>query len=251
MHSALQDRVLEAHDRLAACATESARWDEASRLMGEIGVDWITAGTAARGMPEAIAIVSSTPASLMRDYIAARLHETDPWMRHCAHSTAADAADLENLPASGGLLEEGHALVRLLADHGVGYVCLSPAWRGERPGGIVTYCRTRDGAAYLDTDEGRATQRLLVATIAVWCRPEHAETGNRRYRTGPSLSPREIETLHLLSLGLRSSEIAWRMGIENVTVGKHVASARRKLGARTREQALAVALRDGLLTPPV
>jgi hypothetical protein len=49
VHTAVQDRVLAAHDRLCACATESARWVEAVLLMGEIGVDWVTAGTAARG----------------------------------------------------------------------------------------------------------------------------------------------------------------------------------------------------------
>lgn len=248
----LRNRMLDADDRLAACASDSARWDVAKELMADIGVDWITAGTAARDRPEACALVSTTPASLMRDYIAGRLHETDPWMRHCARDSGADAVDIANLRGSTALLGEGHALVRLLADHGVARVCLSPAWRGERPGGIVTYCQTRDGAAYQETPEGRATLRLLVAAIALWCRPEEAGAGDaRRYRTGPTLSPREVEALRGLALGLRTAEIAWRMGIECVTVGKHVASARRKLGARTREQALAMALRDGLLTRQV
>ena len=244
----LMDRVLTAHDRLAACATEAARWDVAADAMAGIGIDWITAGTAARTTPAAIAIVSTTPATLMRDYLGARLQETDPWMRHCAESSAVDSVDLGTLGVSGSLLDGAHALFGLLADHGVSHVCLSPAWRGDRPGGLVTYCRERDAAAYLQTDEGQAMLRMLVATIAAWCRPDRVGPDARHYRTGPTLSPREVEALHLLSLGLRTAEIAWRMGIECVTVGKHVASARRKLGARTREQALAVALREGLLS---
>lgn len=247
----LMDRVLSAHDRLAACATEAARWDEAARLMGDIGVDWITAGTANRDRPDVIAIVSTTPATLMSDYIAAQLHKTDPWMRHCAESRVVDEVDLGNLAGSRGLLNAGHELLGLLADHGVAHVCLSPIWGGDPPGGLVTYCRTREAADYLATEEARQTLRLMVATVGFWCRPERIGTDHRHYRTGPALSPREVEALHLLSLGLRTAEIAWRMGIEEVTVGKHIASARRKLGARTREQALALALRDGVLTPPV
>lgn len=247
----LMDRVLTAHDRLAACTTEAARWDEAARVMDGIGVDWITAGTATRDRPEAIAIVSTTPATLMRDYIAAGIYRTDPWMRHCSESRAANEVDLENPGASQSLLEPEDDLFRLFADHGVVHVCLSPVWSGDRPGGLVTYCRTREAADYLATEEARQTLRLMVATVGFWCRPERIGTDHRHYRTGPALSPREVEALHLLSLGLRTAEIAWRMGIEEVTVGKHVASARRKLGARTREQALALALRDGVLTPPV
>ena len=103
----LMDRVLSAHDRLAACATEAARWDEAARLMDDIGVDWITAGTATRDRPEAIAIVSTTPAALMSDYIASGIYRTDLWMRHCAESRAVDEVDLGNLAGSRGLLDAG------------------------------------------------------------------------------------------------------------------------------------------------
>ncbi|KQI70628.1 hypothetical protein AN191_17265 [Loktanella sp. 5RATIMAR09] len=63
----------------------------------------------------------------------------------------------------------------------------------------------------------------------------------------PLLNPREIEVLQWLSTGLQTSEIAWRMGIASVTVSKHLQSARRRLGARTREQALAMAIRHGLV----
>jgi DNA-binding CsgD family transcriptional regulator len=61
------------------------------------------------------------------------------------------------------------------------------------------------------------------------------------------LSPREREVLMWLAAGLRTAEIAHRMRIETVTVGYHLQRARRKLGARTREQALVIAVRAGHL----
>jgi DNA-binding CsgD family transcriptional regulator len=58
----------------------------------------------------------------------------------------------------------------------------------------------------------------------------------------PLLSPRERECLIWLAKGKRVAEIAFRMGIAKVTVDLHLKQARTKLGAATREEALAKAL---------
>lgn len=63
------------------------------------------------------------------------------------------------------------------------------------------------------------------------------------------LTPRERECLLWLARGLRNDGIAHRMGLRPVTVEFHLANARRKLGARTREQALAIAVHKGLVEP--
>ena len=75
---------------------------------------------------------------------------------------------------------------------------------------------------------------------------------NSRGRKRPEavrLSPREREALLWLAAGLRNDPIAERMGITNPTVELHLANARRKLGAATREQALVRALVFGLVVP--
>lgn len=56
------------------------------------------------------------------------------------------------------------------------------------------------------------------------------------------LAPREKETLELLVAGLRPDKIADQMGIGYRTVDKYINSAKRKLHARTRDQAVANAL---------
>ncbi|MCC0034454.1 MAG: helix-turn-helix transcriptional regulator [Hoeflea sp.] len=63
----------------------------------------------------------------------------------------------------------------------------------------------------------------------------------------PVLSPRERECLQWLAAGLRTKEIADRMGIRPITVELHLRNARNRLGAQTREQALARAIASGLL----
>jgi DNA-binding CsgD family transcriptional regulator len=53
--------------------------------------------------------------------------------------------------------------------------------------------------------------------------------------------------LRWLAAGLRYDRIAERLGISLVTVELHVANAKRKLDAKTREQALAIAVALRLL----
>lgn len=62
-----------------------------------------------------------------------------------------------------------------------------------------------------------------------------------------ALSPRERQCLSLLARGLRYEAIAKTLGTDARTVEKQVASARKKLKAATREQAVAIAIRHGLL----
>jgi DNA-binding CsgD family transcriptional regulator len=59
--------------------------------------------------------------------------------------------------------------------------------------------------------------------------------------------PRERECMTWLAIGLRYDRIAERLGIARPTVELHLLNARRKLGAKTREQALAKAVALGLL----
>jgi DNA-binding NarL/FixJ family response regulator len=64
------------------------------------------------------------------------------------------------------------------------------------------------------------------------------------------LTPRELEVLELLAEGLSPEEIAARLVISVKTVGTHIEHIFRKLGVRTRAQAVAVAYREGLTLTP-
>jgi PAS domain S-box-containing protein len=66
----------------------------------------------------------------------------------------------------------------------------------------------------------------------------------------PALSPRERQVLALLAEGQTSAETAATLGIGEETVQTHVRRAMTKLAARTRTQAVAIALRHGLLDGP-
>jgi DNA-binding NarL/FixJ family response regulator len=57
---------------------------------------------------------------------------------------------------------------------------------------------------------------------------------------GPSMTDRELEVLELTAEGLRTSEIAARLSIAEVTVRRHVSSAVSKLGVADRAAAVAM-----------
>lgn len=61
------------------------------------------------------------------------------------------------------------------------------------------------------------------------------------------ITDRERECLLWLSRGMQYDQIADRLGLRNVTVEFHIAKAKRKLNARTREQALIHAVQLNLL----
>ena len=74
-----------------------------------------------------------------------------------------------------------------------------------------------------------------------------ALASNRRGDTRKALSEREREVLRMLAEGGSYAEIGSTLYLSPDTVRAHAQRAMTKLGARTRTQAVAVALRDGLV----
>jgi DNA-binding NarL/FixJ family response regulator len=67
------------------------------------------------------------------------------------------------------------------------------------------------------------------------------EAADEGSRPGIALSSRERQILGLLSQGLTGSEVAARLFLSPATVRTHIQNAMRKLGARTRVHAIALA----------
>jgi PAS domain S-box-containing protein len=71
--------------------------------------------------------------------------------------------------------------------------------------------------------------------------------GPRRRERDPTL--RERQVLRLLASGATDVQIAAWLSLSPATVQTHVRNAKAKLGARTRAQAVALALQRGMITP--
>jgi DNA-binding CsgD family transcriptional regulator len=64
------------------------------------------------------------------------------------------------------------------------------------------------------------------------------------------LSPRETEILRLAALGRTSKEMAAELDIRERTVNWHLSNVFRKLGVKSRTEAVVLALEKGLIRAP-
>lgn len=83
--------------------------------------------------------------------------------------------------------------------------------------------------------EWRAWSHLLFAGL------------NRTSIGETDLTARERDCLAYVADGLRTTEVAYRIGISEGTVELHLRRARKRLGAATRDQAVAIAIRKRLI----
>jgi DNA-binding NarL/FixJ family response regulator len=88
--------------------------------------------------------------------------------------------------------------------------------------------------------------RALEATLAGGSYLDPALT--RIAAPAAKLTQRELDVLGLLAEGLAHEEIGRRLGISSETVRTHLRKASDRLGASTRTQAVATALRLGLIS---
>jgi DNA-binding CsgD family transcriptional regulator len=92
-------------------------------------------------------------------------------------------------------------------------------------------------------------QHLIVFAPADWPEDELIEVrGDERARRAPGgLSRREREVLSLIAAGADQAQIAAELTIAVPTVRTHVRNVLRKLGARNRAHAIALAMHDGVI----
>ncbi|MFE9440099.1 response regulator transcription factor [Streptomyces sp. NPDC006602] len=124
---------------------------------------------------------------------------------------------------------------------------LMAAMRVEQP------ARPADGSAWEQVREAHAALRALAPRIADEAlRAELLAacgllTSDTPRSDGVSLAPREVDVLACVAAGATNSVAAERLGVTAETVKGYLRSAMRKLGARTRGEAVVAARRAGFL----
>jgi DNA-binding NarL/FixJ family response regulator len=97
----------------------------------------------------------------------------------------------------------------------------------------------------IERGEAAITPAIAVRIMAELARPEHG--GPHTPRGPDSLTDRELDVLRLVVAGQRNKEIAATLGISENTVKFHLRNILDKLHAQSRAEAVARAVREGLL----
>jgi DNA-binding NarL/FixJ family response regulator len=188
-------------------------------LLGREGCEVVgTAGTAAEGkaLVEALAPdVALVDIRLGEDdgiELTRELLDTDPERRIVLYTGSAD----EELLFSG-------------LDSGARGYALKDGSVSELVGALETIAA---GGSYVDP-------RLRPALLS-----------RRSTERLPTLSNREREVLDLLAQGLTGEGVAERLVLSSETIKTHIRNAMTKLEANTRVHAIAIALREGYISPP-
>jgi DNA-binding NarL/FixJ family response regulator len=97
-----------------------------------------------------------------------------------------------------------------------------------------------------------ATALTTVAEGGTYVDPRlhPALLSRRATQTQKSLSKREREIMDLLAQGLTGEQVAERLFLSPETIKTHIRNAMSKLEANTRVHAIAIALREGFISPP-
>ena len=123
---------------------------------------------------------------------------------------------------------------------------------------VLTSYSTSDGIAHA-IDAGAAgalmksaeNETLIEAIHSVHAGRQFIPASIRRLITEdppvPELSPRQLEILSSITRGLSNDDIAKQLGISRASVKTHILALFQKLGAATRAEAVAIALRKQLL----
>lgn len=237
------NRVTDAIDALAGATSPDDAWLKADAFVRSTGANALNVAEIERGSGALRWFRSSMKASWLQDYLEQDFVSLDELLAAAQRGRA--FTRMEDGYVQG--IERNSQRARDLKDQLVqwDYRTLdSYAMAGQQSDAIrlVTLSRSKDAPS------PTASERLLAALIGTAIRGPRLSTspGATPFQL-PDLSIRERDVLSYLAAGLRNEMIAWKLGIAEVTVRAHIVSARRKLGATTREQAIAIALRADML----
>lgn len=178
------------------------------------------------------------------DYVANDFHAVDPFLEGVWRGQSLRTVDSGSLVRGEDVCAASYALNHGLHDAGYGHlrasIFQSPTGGLTR---LVSLCFADD-----DHDVDPSAALAFSSVINTFYRFEGGEEITNFWGTSPvQITPREKDALSFLAAGNAVSTVAFKMGISETMVHRHLSSCQRKFGAASREQLIAMAIKDRMI----
>lgn len=244
----MQNLFVDALDRFVAEAELEHRWAAAEEFVRELGIKSVLVAKVHERSLDVSWVNTNMPVSWMEEYLHQNYIGVDSLVSDLSGKSGTQVLN-------SGLLSKSSAQNALELDYDQGLriagfgtlVCT----RFAQPNEFGTFvCFGFDHLSNAGTKKWVSEGKILSALLAVNIQsPLDDKNNDLVKRLSPQLTARQQDVLCLLATGLQTGRIAEKLQITEASVSFHFANARKALGAQTREQALAIALKRGLINP--
>lgn len=229
--------------KLKDCSTREDVWGETTNFYESFGFNRIIYGNLNQTGPD---IITSFPQYWLEHYIDQGYSEIDPFFTYCCADYTCQKTGIAYLKNYKFMNIREQKLIKEAFEAGAnaGFSVTFKASSANGAGGW-NFCSS------LPKDEVEKIKQEhynLLALASFYAR-EFLKQKPTKDNLPPALAPREIECLLWLIEGLRTKEIAHKLNLKPVTVELYINNAKKKLKAKTREQAVAKAVLQNLITP--
>lgn len=216
-------------------------WDLTTAFFARNGFDKLIYLDA---QPGSLTLMTTLPAEWIARYQDCGYARIDPFFSHCCTSFRPISTGVAYADRHTELSDAQMNLISEASEFGIN-AGFSSTLRLPGPHGVAGW-NIGSSLSRAEVDALRAEHEDALRLAARYAHDELVRAQSACRVT--ALSPRETECLVLLARGQRTKDIARTLGISPASVELYLRNARDKLGAATREQAVAIALVQGLIS---
>ncbi len=189
-------------------------------------------------------ILTSFPQYWLDHYIDQNYQDIDPFFMVCCKNFTSMGTGIEYLKKYDFLDEVEKKLIKEASEAGMqsGFSIVFNPLTDIGAGGW----NIGSSLSLLEVQKIKAENFETLHLASFYAR-EAIKSIRKKSKILPNLSNREKECLLWLTTGLRTKEIAYRLNLKPVSVELYINNAKKKMGANTREQAIAKAITQNLI----
>lgn len=236
-----QNALTDYLDAVAGLRGREEIWSATARFFAGSGFDRLIY---LHVTPSSAMMNTNLPEAWTQHYCDSEYQDIDPFLTHCCASLGPIGTGSDYCSDYDYLSDAQRRLIHEAAEFGM-RAGFSATVRPRGSGGVGGW----NLGSTLDRGQIeaiRVEKEPLLRMVAMYA---HERLRDAPAPDVPSLSRRELECLYWLMQGDRTKDLAQRLNLSPAAIELYVKNARTKLGASTREHAIARAIAVGLLHP--